>query len=157
MKVARICCVFQAILEVLLNFFKYHVMWQYCTPRTLPSWAKYNLKIINLPAGQIIDPSLGKTYSLPFLSANPSSLSRTGFLSWHGILEGSSASTHALLWNYRDTSLARYKNLRTQSRTTDANLNRAFLMPTFPIPKSYQNTIKLVTRPALSTVFWGGG
>ena len=35
------------------------------------------VKIIDLPGGQINDPSLGKHYSLPFLPATPSSPSRT--------------------------------------------------------------------------------
>ena len=34
-------------------------------------------KIIDLPVGQINDPSSGKYYSLPFLPATPSSPSRT--------------------------------------------------------------------------------
>ena len=35
------------------------------------------LKIINLPGGQINDPSLGKDFSLPFLPSTPSSPSQT--------------------------------------------------------------------------------
>ena len=62
-------------------------------------------KLIDLPGGQINDPSLGNTtlfrssQQLPRLHPGP----LKGFLSWHGALQGPSTRLVRCFRNYRDT------------------------------------------------------
>ena len=62
-------------------------------------------KIINLPRGQINDPSLRKHFSLPFLPATPCLHlgPLKGFLSQYGALQGPSTRLMRCVRNYRDT------------------------------------------------------
>ena len=66
-------------------------------------------KIIDLPGGQINDPSSGKHYSLPFLPATPSSPSRT----LEGLFELTRRPSRALdLSHALLLELQRYKDVR---------------------------------------------
>ena len=61
-------------------------------------------KIIDLPGGQINDPSSGKYFSLPFLPATPSSSTWTlqRFLSINGTVYGPSTHLVRCSWNYKE-------------------------------------------------------
>ena len=56
-----------------LQYYTWYQVW----PLTQFYSVSFLWKIIDLPGGQINDPSSGKHYSLPFLPATPSSPSRT--------------------------------------------------------------------------------
>ena len=90
-----------------------------------------------MPGGQINDPSSGKYFSLSFLPVTPSSPSR----SLEGLFELTRRPSRALdsprallpeLQRYKDTVRcaalgAEVRGPRTPSRTTDANLDCAFV------------------------------
>ena len=93
-------------------------------------------KIIDLPEGQINDPSSKKHFSLPLLPATPSSMSRT----LEGLFELTRRLSRALdlprallpeLQRIKDTHRqgcrARRGGPRTPSRTTDANFDCTFV------------------------------
>ena len=98
-----------------------------------------------MPGGQIDDPSSGKDYSLPFLPATPSSPSRT----LEGLFEADTApfkgprlascvaSGTTEKQGHRQVCRARYGGPRTASRTTDTNLDCAFVENAlvFVVPK----------------------
>ena len=68
-----------------LEFTIHHILWSLIIcilysqvwPLTQFFSVSFLWKLIDLPGGQINDPSSGKHHSLPFLPATPSSLSRT--------------------------------------------------------------------------------
>ena len=96
--------------------------------------------IINLPGGQINDPSSGKYFSPPFFPATPSS----PFQTLEGLFEltrrpllGSWTALSSCFRNSRDTRTpsgvrrAKREGPRTLSRTTNANLDSVFVENTF--------------------------
>ena len=117
------------------------------------------LKLIDLPGGQINDPSSGKHYSLPFLPATPSSPSRT----LEGLFELTRRPSRALdsprallpeLQRYKDTVRcgalgAEVPGHRQQqlTQTLIVRLLKTHFLHQSLIAKSQQIRIELVTRP----------
>ena len=103
-------------------------------------------KLIDLPGGQINDPSSGKHYSLPFLPATPSSPSRT----LEGLFELTRRPSRAL-----DSPRALLPELQRYKDTVNNNWHKPWLcvcrkrtyLHWSSIAKSQQNKIELVTRP----------
>ena len=77
--------------------------------------------------GKSMTPRQEKTYLLRFFQQLPRLCLRPlwGFLSWHGSLQGPSACFIGCFRNYRNTRTQ--PGHRTQSKTTDANLDNAFV------------------------------
>ena len=106
-----------------------------------------------MPGGQINDPSSGKHYSLSFLPATPSSLSRTR----EGLFELTRRPSRALwklfleLQRYKDTVrcavLGAEVPRHRQHLLTQNLIVRLFKTHQSSILKSQQNRIELVTRP----------
>ena len=116
-------------------------------------------KLIDLPGGQINDPSSGKRYSLPFLPAIPSSPSRT----LEGLFELTRRPSQALdaphallpkLERYKDNvkcaalgaEVPRHRQQQL-TQTLIARLLKCTFLHRSLIVKSQQNRIELVTRP----------
>merc|ERR1711923_60177 len=101
-------------------------------------------KLIDLPGGQINDPSSGKHYSLPFLPATPSSPSRT----LEGLFELTRRPSRALnsprallpeLQRHKDT-------VRCAALGTEVPGHRQQQLRQTLIVKSQRNRFELVTR-----------